>query len=233
MVDQMVAAMIVTGIIIAAIGVVVAIGNPLIDASRETAALGDAERILTVIDAGIREVVKEGPSAKRILNIKSSGSLETFPEEDSVQASLTSKSQLLDYLTRSVKGNLIFIAGSDVSCSNSTNITMENTFLNATFRKINRASPLSAVNMTGHIISIMEKTRNTQVTVVNSTVIINDNVSTERGTGYSELLRAGRSLPSCTTHFFVNNTAIEYDVYYTLYAGADFLVMDVRNVKEK
>lgn len=225
--------MILTAVIITAIGVVVSVSNPLIEASKETNVMRDSEYLIRLMDNSIREVVKEGVNARRTVNIQSSGEIETLPEEDSIQISFTSKAGLADYLTRFMKGNVLLVAGNDVSCSNITNITMENTFINVTLKKTERTSPLQAINTTENIISIHEKTRNTMASFVNSSIIINGNHSTARGTGYSELLRAGRGLPLCTAHFFVNNSAIEYDVYYTLYAGADFLTVDVRKVLEK
>ncbi len=231
--EQLLAAMILTAIIITAIGLVVSVSNPLIESTKETAAVRDAEYLIKLIDNSVREVVNEGTNSRRVLNIQSAGELESLPEEDAIQIGFSSKSGIADYLTRFIRGNILFIAGSDVSCSNLTNITMENTFINVTLKKTERRSPLSAVNTTENIISVHEKTRNTRVNFVNSSVIINDNQSTTRGTGYSELLRMGKSLPSCATHFFINNSAIEYDIYYTLYAGADFLTIDVRNVVER
>lgn len=231
--EQLLTVMILTAVIITAIGLVVSISNPLIEASKETVSMRDAEYLIKLIDDNVREVVKEGTNSRRTINIQSTGEVETLPEEDAIQIGFSSRAGLADYLTRFLKGNILFIAGNDVSCSNLTNITMENTYINVTFKKTQRASPLTQINTTENIISIHEKTGNTRVSFVNSSIIINDNQSTARGTGYSELLRTGKSLPSCTTHFFVNNSAIEYDVYYILYAGADFLTIDVRSVLER
>lgn len=232
MVEQMLAVMILTAIVITALGIVVGISNPLIESSKDTTVMREAEYLMKLLDDNIREVAAEGANARRILDIRPVRELETFPGEDAVQTSFQSKARLLDYLTRSASGNIIYIAGNDVSCSNVTDIVVENTFLNVTFKKTIRGSPLSTINTTENIISIKEKTGGTQVTFVNTSIVLNGNQSTARGTGYSELLRSGKSLPACTAHFFVNNSAIEYDAYYTLYAGADFLVVDVKNIKE-
>ncbi|MBS3053872.1 MAG: hypothetical protein J4469_05210 [Candidatus Aenigmarchaeota archaeon] len=231
--EQLLTVMILTAVIITAIGLVVSVSNPLIESSKETASMRDAEYLIKLIDDSVREVVKEGTNSRRMLNIRSAGEVETLPEEDAIQIGFSSRAGLADYLTRLLKGNILFIAGNDVSCSNLTNITMENTFINVTFKKTQRTSPLAQINTTENIVSMHEKTGNTRVSFVNSSIIINDNQSTSRGTGYSELLRSGKSMPSCTTHFFVNNSAIEYDIYYTLYAGADFLTIDVRSVLER
>lgn len=233
MAEPLIAAMLLTAIVIIAIGAVTMISSPIVESSKDAVRLRDAEYTAKLIGDSIREVVEEGPNSRRTLNIRSEGGIETFPGESAIQLSIVAKAQLMDYLTRSAKGGILYIAGSDVSCSNSTNITMENTFISVTLRKVSRASPFLPINTTETVISIKEKSTGTQINLANSSIVINDNQSTSRGTGYTEILITGSGLPACTAHTFFNNTAIEYDVYYRLYAGADFLVVDVANVKEK
>jgi len=81
------------------------------------------------------------------------------------------------------------------------------------------------------VLSIKEKSSETTVSIVNSSIVIDGNQSSSTGNGYSELLRSGTSLPECTVHFFINSTSSDYDIFYTLYSGADFFVVDIRNVR--
>jgi hypothetical protein len=60
--------------------------------------------------------------------------------------------------------------------------------------------------------------------------VIDDNLLTTSGNGYSEISSSGQALPSCQVHFFMNST-VDYDIYYKLYAGADFFVVEVRNIR--
>ena len=79
------------------------------------------------------------------------------------------------------------------------------------------------------LLQLTEKTNNITTYVGNSSIVINEDPATSVGVGYSEISRSGTNLPLCQVHAFVNMTT-DYDVYYKLYAGADFLVIEVRNI---
>ena len=134
---------------------------------------------------------------------------------------------VIEYLSRKVAGNIVQIAGSDVSCSDAANLTLENSFLRVDLKNVAQAAPAASINTNDTMLAVKEKSGGTTVAFVNSTIVIDGDPATSSGTGYSEILKKGRDLPSCTAHVFVNST-VNYDIYYTLYAGADFLVMDVR-----
>jgi hypothetical protein len=231
--NQLVATMILTGIVIVAIGVAVFISTPLIESSKDASQLKESEFILKMIDNSVREVVKEGQSSRRLLGINSPGSIEVNPAEDAVQITSFPRLGMTDYLTRSVTGNLVYISGSDVSCSSSGNLTLENSYLKVVLRKTDRTAPLSAVRTAENLVFVTEKTGNAQISFANTSIVVDDNASSSSGTGYSELLKEGSDLPACTAHFFVDSPAADYDIYYTLYAGADFLTVDIRNVKTR
>ncbi|MBI2076724.1 MAG: hypothetical protein HYT72_05755 [Candidatus Aenigmarchaeota archaeon] len=216
-------------IFVIAVTVVLNIGLPSVDFAKAANTFGEAQNMMKLIDNNIREVVREGPAAKRLVRSVSPGEFEVVPAEDSIQFKMNNL-KLVEYLSRKVAGNLVQIGGSDVSCSDAGNLTLENSYLRIDLQKIPQTSPLSALNTNTSILAIKEKNFNTAVTIVNSSIVMNGNASTSNGTGYSEILRKGRDLPVCVAHFFVNST-VTYDVYYSLYAGADFFVMDVRNVK--
>ena len=125
---------------------------------------------------------------------------------------------------------MMYISGNDVDCYENGNITMENSYLKAVFQRVDQSSPLSSINTANNILALEEKTYNTYIYPENTSILIDDDPSTAYGTGYSELSGSGKGLPVCQVHFYVNSSATSYDVYYILYAGADFLVIDVRNV---
>lgn len=212
-----------------AVGIVVSIGLPAVDMATATSRFDDALITVKLIDNAIREVVFEGAGAKRLVKFASPGDFEAIPQEDSVQFKMQGPA-VLEYLSRRITGNIVQIAGSDVSCSDAGNLTIENSYLRVDLKNVAPATPAASINTNDTILAIKEKSGGTTVAFVNSTVVIDGNPATASGTGYSEILKKGRDLPSCTAHVFVNSTA-DYDIYYTLYAGADFLVMDVRNVR--
>ena len=224
-------------IVIVAWSVVLSIGTPTIESTVTSTDIIETEQTLSYIDNYVREVVKEGSGATRIFKFSvGNNEYETIPGEEVVQFTKTAPSALFEYFSRIFIKNIMRIAGADVDCygadvdgDGSIDLVMENTFLKVGFQKVNKTTPLSSINTTTNIIYMKEKTYNNIVIPVNTSIVIDDDTSTSYGTGYSELLREKKNVPRCVIHFFVNST-VDYDVYYTLYAGADFLVIDIRNI---
>jgi hypothetical protein len=213
--------------VIIATGIVLVSGNKVLNFSKTSSAFNDAKNAMSAIENTIKEVAEEGEGAKKALKISYPGTFESLPGENSVEFSIVSDSGFLNHFSRTFRANLVTIAGDDVSCDNIGNLTLENSFIKAELLNV---PVVSAIDTSGIILSITEKTGNSQINFVNSSIQINDNITTMNGTGYSEITRTGKNLPLCQAHFFINSTK-SYDIYYKLYAGSDFLVIDVRNVK--
>jgi hypothetical protein len=225
--NPLVSSMLLIVIVIIAFGIILGIGNPVIEEAKDYSEMLDAERILTYLDNYIKEVSTEGYGASRILKINTNArDFKVIPEEDAVQYKTTMPSELFEYFSRQKTGNLLRISGSDVDCSNTSDtITLENTFLKVVFNKTD-----TNIDTTTAILNMTEKTLDQTLTFVNTSIVIDDDSSTSSGTGSMELIRSGTNLPMCQVHAYVNST-LDYDVFYTLYAGADFLVIDVRSIR--
>jgi hypothetical protein len=225
--NPLVSSMLLIVIVIIAFGIILGIGNPVIEEAKDYSEMLDAERILTYLDNYIKEVSTEGYGASRILKINTNArDFRVIPEEDAVQYKTTMPSELFEYFSRQKTGNLLRISGSDVDCSNTSDtITLENTFLKVVFNKTD-----TNIDTTTAILNMTEKTLDQTLTFVNTSIVIDDDSSTSSGTGSMELIRSGTNLPMCQVHAYVNST-LDYDVFYTLYAGADFLVIDVRSIR--
>ncbi|MFH0832696.1 MAG: hypothetical protein V1900_03195 [Candidatus Aenigmatarchaeota archaeon] len=211
---------------IMAITIVFTSGQSTIELSKETASVNEAEDAMRMLNNYIRDVVEEGDGAKRVLKL-TSPDMEVSAEENAIQYRLSSGVELFEYLSRKISGDLTYISGNDVSCDDAGNLAMDNTFLHVEFQKVANVIPLSPIDTKSNILNITEKTFGRTVYPVNSSVVIDGNVSA--GNGYSEILKKGKNLPLCIVHIYVNASS-SYDVFYTLYAGADFLVVDVRNI---
>ena len=223
--------MIIILIVFIAIALVLSFSTSVVELSEDTTSLKQIESGLRRLDSFITETAKEGTGATRTARLDFTGNILAIPEEDTFQYETTTASPIIESFSRILSGNIITVSGNDVSCRKQTNLVMENTFLRAEFQNIERTTPMSSIDTTNNIKFLKEKTLNTQITLLNSSIVIDENASTSAGTGYSEILVQGTSLPACTVHFFINSSAAVYDAYYILYAGADFLVMDVRNVR--
>lgn len=227
--NPLISSMILILVMVIAIGIVINIGMPAVNTAKEAAGMKEAESAIKTLDNYVKEVRSEGSGSERRIRFTSPGEFIASSDEDSIQFESVSDVELFEYFTRRADGNLIYISGSDVACSSGSNLTMENSFVKAVFQRIPKASPLAAIDTKSNILTMQEKSSSSTASFSNTTVFV-DGVS-GNGTGYSEILPStgGTTLPSCTVHFFINSTS-DYDIYYTLYAGADFLVAEIRNV---
>lgn len=235
-ISELLTSIILFAIIVAAIAIVISSSQPTLETAFSTEDIKNAETIMKTIDNNIKEAAHEGPNATRVLGFTAPKTFETVPEEDAIQFKTVSSS--FEYLSRIIFGNLIYIAGDDVGCSESdgdgdgdTDLVMENQYIKAVLLSVPKSTPYVSYDTANTIFRLTEKTSSNTVTLANSSVIIDDNLTTTSGNGYSEISNAGQNLPSCQAHFFMNSTAADYDIYYKLYAGADFLVVDVRNIR--
>jgi hypothetical protein len=101
---------------------------------------------------------------------------------------------------------------------------MENSYLRAEFQKVNKSSNIDTGK---NILRLTEKQTGRSIDIVNSSIVIDGNIATSGGVGYSEILESGRNLPVCVVHVFVDSS-VDYDVFYKLYSGADFLTTEIR-----
>jgi len=229
--------MIVVALVAIGIGIVTSTGNPIVESLTADAQIRIADDVVKSIDNAVMDVVRDGKGGARVITFTAPKEFEVIPEEDAVQFRVETASGLQDYLSRTQERNKVTIAGGDVNCferdengDGSTDLVVENTYIKGVFRRTPKTAPLSSINTTESIILLNEKTGGTNITFSNTSVLIDGIAGSERGTGYSEISRTGSALPACRVHFFVNATAVRYDVYYKLYAGADFFVAEVDNI---
>ena len=143
---------------VTAIAIVLTTGLPLIDTGFSTETIRQAGDTLTYIDNYIQDVADEGAGAKRVFDFSSPGEFTVIPQEDAVQFGTETNIELFEHMSRNVVGNLVRISGNDVSCSEGSNITMENSYLKVVFQKVNETSPLSSIDTSANILMMNEKT---------------------------------------------------------------------------
>ncbi len=213
-------------------------GKPLIDSAKSSSELKSAEITMQFMDNYLRELAREGNGSARKYSFIAPKRFEALKEEDAIAFGGETFASLFDFNTRTKKESLLYIAGSDVRCAEqdgnsdgATDLIIENTFVRFAFNKTARATPYSSIDTNYAILNMTQKTNGVSILPVNSSIYIDDNSSSSYGIGYSELSRSGSALPFCTVHFFVNASTVSYDIYYRLYAGADFLAVSVRNIR--
>lgn len=229
--EDMISIALVFLIVIVTVGLVIGLSNPIIQTTTKSADIRGAESDLISLDNYIRTVVREGKDSTRVFNFESPKTFTALAGEDAIQFRID-QTNFIDYLTRTASGDLVYVAGSNVDCTQSdgngdgvTDLVAENDKLKAVFRMDN-----GRVDTTNILEEALQKSNGDKIYIGNFSIAIDGDGATANGTGYTEILTQGRNLPACTIHAYVNST-IQYDVYYKLYAGADFLVVEVRHIR--
>lgn len=209
--------------------IVLNIGNTVIDNTKSYSQLNDNKIMINQIDSIIKVVSDEGLGSLREINTVFPEQIEIMNKSRFVQSRVRIFSDLFEYGSRTLKGNINFIGGYDANCyesdinnDGSTDYVMENSFIKVGLQKVN-----GAIDTKNNIISITNKVQNDTIFPVNSSIFIDDNASTSVGTGYSEIDLGLK--PICIAHFYVSS-GTTYDIYYKLYSFADFIVVEVKNI---
>jgi len=207
---------------IVAITIVLNIGLPVVNTALNDYSIKKSAALMHVMDNYMEEVMNEESGSIRELDaVNDAGDIRINSETNSIEANL--KIFTTDY-GRFVKQGIMHIYGSDVFCDDTGNITMENSAVKIIFRK-----SVNSVDTSQIIINMTEKRSGDVISFTNSSVIIDSNESSVSGSGYTELLESGSNMPLCVLHAKINST-LSYDVFYTLYAGADFIEIRVENI---
>jgi hypothetical protein len=215
-----------------AIALALEIGTPVIETAKGSSDFTDAYVSAKMLDNMIMESKSEGNGSIRRIPIAAPLETKILAGEDAILIYGGSYTQLFDFNTRSKSGNLVFVAGNDVSCEYKGSemiLLNRNVRFDLNWTKHNSTN-LSEIDTSKNILRITDVQRNFTVSVVNSSVVINSDNSTSKGYGYSELLSEGSNLPFCSAHFYVNSS-IQYDIYFRLFSGADFIEAEVRNIR--
>jgi len=226
-VNVMISWVLVIVLVIAGIGVVMLATSSTLEQAQSAAALSQAEQVMAQLSNAIQSVGREGIGSSRTIQIPGTqGTWQLAPEEDMIEFRLPISP--LEPLVRRIRNGLTYISGFDAACSVGTYAgapawILENSYLKVYLRKVN-----GTLNTANNIIALQSKVTGNTIVPTDSSIQINDDAATSSGNGFSEM-RMG-TLPKCRAHFFVNTTTLDYDIFYTLYSGADFLVAEVRNI---
>lgn len=227
MAEEIIGTMIIVAVVIITIAAVFVLGKPIIENAGIGAKLDEAESALKTIENNVYEVVDEGPGSSRVFTVNVPG--EITKKENTLQFQIKSPKPVFDYFSRSfVTDSITRISENDARCYAAENIVMENSRIRVELQRVVKTNPLQEINTKNNIASILQKDSGSIIRPSDTSIFIDALVETRSGNGYSELMAEGPQ-PVCIAHFFVDSS-LDYDIYYKLYSGADFLVVEVRNI---
>jgi len=234
-ISPIISVVLLTLVSISAIYLVLYIAKPIIDRVYETAAVNEANQNLKIFDNLIREVASEGTGSYRTIWLKvSDGSYsvnnvsESFEYEHEVHRDVVQPGTY-------IKQDNIFTIGATVGGAladqNSTHLILENDVLKVFLQRVGNEINFTNINTSQNIKAIQLKPTGLEICPLDSSIQIGSDINSKWGTGYSKLVKKDRNLPRAEALFHISSSSgIVYDILYTLPGGADFLIINVKNV---
>lgn len=216
------------GIVSIAVLIVVQTSGPAITKMQDIAAVDQAKDSLTNFDKIIQDVAAEGKGSTRVVPVQiKKGNLEVSSSDDNVEYRIDTKAEITSARTRREIGNLIFKSNANVKVTdNGTDLIMENEHLVATFNKTGNSTDFGTLNISTALRSLYLKDTSTAFNGV-IRVRIDGLASNEIGNGYVYAENVGSGLARGRIIMHVNNTAADYDVYFTLESGRDHIFIEI------
>ncbi|MDI6721265.1 MAG: hypothetical protein QMD85_02655 [Candidatus Aenigmarchaeota archaeon] len=210
--------------------------TPLIEKSRTTQTLKDAEQIMTTIDSTIREIMTEASGSRRSLSFNlREGKLVVNDKEDRIKFRLENANLLESGVT--VEESNILVSGggsvksyeSDIENDGDTDLVLENSALLFAIQKVGSPESYAAINTTIVITQIKNMRTGINITPA-SGIFINNVDNTSYGNGFTELTQSSDS-ESRGIRVFVNSTGgVQYEALFTLQGAKDFIDLQVKRI---
>ena len=216
------------GIVSVAVLIVVQAGAPALTKMQDVAAVDQAKDSLTNFDKIIQDVATEGKGSTRVVPIQlKKGDLTIDSSTDTIEYTLDTKAEIISPRTKRVVGNMIFKSNANAMVTdNGTDLIIENEHLIAVFNKTGNSTGFAQMNISSSIRSVYLK--DTSTTFNGAIRIRIDGIaSNEIGNGYVYAEKVGRDLARGRIIAHMNNSAADYDVYFTLESGRDHIFIEI------
>jgi hypothetical protein len=227
----LVSAVIFLAFLIAATAIIYTMGIPVIEKMQCVAATEKMKSAFIELDKIVQKVASEGTGSKKPLTLTiDTGILTVDPDNDTIYWKYECPAPVISPRTSKNYGNVIVgsnleTSAYEVSCSGSDAYVLENEHLRACLKKIGNETNSVSYNMSEVLLSILQKDINEQLPLVSLKISIDNNETTESGTGYTKLVKSGDYLPYGEAIAYINTTYISYRVNFILESGADFLII--------
>ena len=225
-----------------AIGIIIFIGVPAIERSREAANLNEAMLNMRLLDNAIREVASEGLGALRSVLLRmSAGELKVNSDSNTISYTLDIKTGIISPGAIIEDGNLILTASGstakalekDFDGDGTTDFVLENEIIRVVVLKNGSSTSNVTINTSKLIKMVNYKDTNVNVTFDDTKIILDSESETSVGTGYTELQASGENLERAVAIAHVYSDEVNYDVVISLPRRADFVELKIQNAYYK
>lgn len=220
---------------ISAVAIIYQTSVPTVERLQTTAAIEQQKAMLSDLDKIIREVAAEGKGSKRTVKISSDpGVLKINGSTNTIIWELETESMAISPRTSQRFGNLV--VGSNLESSVSEGFytrlspqvpafIMENEHLMVYINRTNTTSvPIST---SGLVLGIYNKNIDSWLDNPGFLEIsIDSNEASKAGQGYTQASELGSNLPFGKVKAFLDTTYIDYNIYFILESGSDFIIIE-------
>ncbi|MCK4550829.1 MAG: hypothetical protein KAT91_02655 [Candidatus Aenigmarchaeota archaeon] len=229
-ISPLIAGVMFIAIINIAIIIVTQTGMPAIEKMQDAAAIDQAKDMLSNLDKVIKEVAAEGKSSTRVVSLQiKKGALYVDNESDKIYYLIETEAEVISPRTKMTIGNLYFASNANVIVKdNGTHFIMENEHEKIAFHKLGNTTSFVSINASTVMDYMYLKDTGTYLPASLSVIVDNDPLQ-EAGNGYTMAEAIGTGLMRGRIIAHVNQSVSDYDIYFTLEGGADFLQVEVRN----
>lgn len=239
-VSPLVAYVLVILIVFSGISLILFLGMPMIERARESSIISESLENIKLISKTIEEVASEGIGSFRSLPLKiTDGEYRVNEKTNSIEFYYSPKNYLPEpgFLK---EDDILLISGKnaiskefDLDGDDEDEIVLENEFLRVGIVKRGNEQNYEFINTSKLIKIINFKLKNFDLIPSDTSIFIDDKEESSYGYGYSEALNLDRNSAKAEALVHLNTSYANYDILYTLYGGADFLMIKVLNIEYK
>ncbi len=219
-------------IAVAILVIVLEAGIPIIKGIMEKSAFERSRDVMVGLDQQIEDIASEGQGSQRAVPIDiNMGKIDIANQM--LRWKLETESEVVAPKTTREMGNLIISSDVDVAAFEYDDYYLvENSKIWVNFSKNGTETSWKAINASQLINAIKFKDNNV---FVNGSFVfyINESESSNTGTGYTKLSPKGYNLAASTLTAHINSTTFEYDMEFRIDSKADFIKINLKNVKVK
>ncbi len=228
-------------ILVGATAIVLSFAKETLDKVNEANIINEAKQNIKLLDYAIRQTASSGTGSLKKVQVKvSDGTYRVVQETNSLEFSYLVKYGTIEPGTYLKENNLLLISGAtskayedDLDKDGENELVLENEILKVGIQKIGGRNNFQPINTKNNIKLIVFKENNATISPEDSSIIFDEIPETSYGNGFSELIRKGDHLPKAEALVHINSSFVEYDLIYTLQAGADYLIVKVLNAYYK
>ncbi len=220
-------------IVISATAVVYEVGYPVVQKMQCAAITSRMQSTFAKLDKVIQEAAAGGEGSKRVINLRiDEGTMTIDTDNDIIYWDYECEAPIISPRSSQRYGNIVIGVGLDAvayegSCLGETAYVLENAHVKACFRKIGTPSSPVSYNTSQILLGVYQKDVGKWMPIQSLSIMIDGNVSSQTGTGYTKITQEGNNLPYGEVVAYIDSdyNNIDYYIHFILESGADFLTI--------